>query len=72
MTADIRLRAHGFPSRVAGCRFIAVRRLWSISQRSRVRRLPFGGHRASGLGTGGIGYSMRERTQSKLVIIRGR
>ena len=36
----------------------------------RVDWMPFGGRRFSGIGTGGIAYTMQEMTQEKLVVIR--
>ena len=36
----------------------------------RVDWMPFGGRRLSGIGTGGIAYTMQEMTQEKLVVIR--
>jgi len=36
----------------------------------RVDWMPFAGHRQSGLGTGGIGYTLREMQREKLVVIR--
>jgi len=36
----------------------------------RVDWMPFAGHRQSGLGTGGIGYTMRDMQREKLVVIR--
>ena len=38
----------------------------------RVDWMPFGGRRLSGLGTGGIGYTMREMTQEKMIVIHHR
>ena len=35
----------------------------------RVDWMPFAGHKVSGLGTGGIGYSMREMQSEKLIVI---
>ncbi len=36
----------------------------------RVDWMPFGGHRSSGLGTGGIPYTMEDMTEEKLVVIK--
>ncbi|MHC4450443.1 MAG: aldehyde dehydrogenase family protein [Planctomycetota bacterium] len=36
----------------------------------RVDWMPFAGHKQSGLGTGGIGYTMRDMQREKLVVIR--
>jgi len=36
----------------------------------RVDWMPFAGHKVSGLGTGGIGYAMREMQSEKLIVIR--
>lgn len=36
----------------------------------RVDWMPFGGHRQSGLGLGGIGYTMREMTLERMVVFR--
>ncbi|MEM8884855.1 MAG: aldehyde dehydrogenase family protein [Planctomycetota bacterium] len=36
----------------------------------RVDWMPFAGHRESGLGIGGIGYTMRDMQQEKMVVIR--
>jgi len=36
----------------------------------RVDWMPFAGHKSSGLGIGGIGYTMRDMQQDKLVVIR--
>ncbi len=36
----------------------------------RVDWMPFGGHRQSGLGVGGIGYSMRDMTLERMVVFR--
>jgi len=36
----------------------------------RVDWMPFAGHKASGLGTGGIAYSMRDMQADKLIVIR--
>jgi acyl-CoA reductase-like NAD-dependent aldehyde dehydrogenase len=38
----------------------------------RVDWMPFGGRDASGIGTGGIPYSMREMTREKLIVMRSR
>ncbi|WP_300668147.1 aldehyde dehydrogenase family protein [Desulfoluna sp.] len=38
----------------------------------RVDWMPFGGRRQSGLGVGGIGYTMREMTQEKMIVIHHR
>ncbi|VFQ47061.1 aldehyde dehydrogenase family protein [Desulfoluna butyratoxydans] len=38
----------------------------------RVDWMPFGGRRESGLGVGGIGYTMREMTQEKLIVLHHR
>jgi hypothetical protein len=32
--------------------------------------MPFGGRRASGYGTGGIGYTMRDMIQTKMAVIK--
>jgi acyl-CoA reductase-like NAD-dependent aldehyde dehydrogenase len=37
----------------------------------RVDWMPFGGRKLSGLGVGGINYSMRDMCQDKLVVVRG-
>ena len=36
----------------------------------RVDWMPFGGHRSSGLGAGGIGYGMRDMTLERMVVFR--
>ena len=36
----------------------------------RVDWMPFAGHKTSGLGTGGIAYTMREMQAEKLIVIR--
>jgi len=36
----------------------------------RVDWMPFGGRRGSGIGMGGIQYSMHEMTQDKMIVIR--
>ena len=38
----------------------------------RVDWMPFAGHKVSGLGIGGIGYSMRDMQVEKLVVIKSR
>jgi acyl-CoA reductase-like NAD-dependent aldehyde dehydrogenase len=38
----------------------------------RVDWMPFGGHRQSGLGAGGIGHSMRDMTLERMVVFRSR
>lgn len=38
----------------------------------RVDWMPFGGHRQSGLGMGGIGHSMRDMTLERMVVFRSR
>jgi len=38
----------------------------------RVDWMPFAGHKESGLGTGGIGYTMRDMQREKLVVVRTR
>jgi len=38
----------------------------------RVDWMPFAGHKASGLGTGGIGYTMREMQREKLIVVKSR
>ena len=38
----------------------------------RVDWMPFGGHRQSGLGLGGIGYSMRDMTLERMVVFRSK
>lgn len=38
----------------------------------RVDWMPFGGHRQSGLGLGGIGYTMREMTLERMVVFRSK
>ena len=32
--------------------------------------MPFGGHEASGLGAGGIGYSMRDMSIERMIVLR--
>jgi acyl-CoA reductase-like NAD-dependent aldehyde dehydrogenase len=34
--------------------------------------MPFGGRDESGIGTGGIPYSMKEMTREKLIVIKSR
>ena len=36
----------------------------------RVDWMPFAGHRHSGYGVGGIGYTMHDMTQEKMAVIR--
>ena len=36
----------------------------------RVDWMPFGGRRASGIGMGGIQYSMHEMTHEKMIVIK--
>jgi len=38
----------------------------------RVDWMPFGGHRQSGLGLGGISYTMREMTVERMVVFRSK
>jgi len=38
----------------------------------RVDWMPFGGHKVSGLGTGGIGYTLRDVQIEKLIVVRSR
>ncbi len=38
----------------------------------RVDWMPFGGHGQSGLGLGGIGYSIRDMTLERMVVIRSK